>query len=148
VAEPSVFSRPAATLPLRTPERTFAAVPSQVSHARQFLADLVGSHELADDATICLSEMATNAVIHSDSRNPGGTFGVRVTAGADFIRVEVTDAGGVWGRAEPPGDGLWGRGLAIVAALATSWGVTGGISDRTAWCEVRGTWANAASDVS
>ena len=148
MAESSVFPRPAATLPLRTHERTFAAVPSQVSHARQFLADLVGSHELADDATICLSELATNAVIHSDSRNPGGTFGVRVTAGADFICVEVTDAGGVWGSAELPGEGVWGRGLAIIAGLATSCGVTGGISGRTAWCEVRGTGANAASDVS
>jgi len=145
VAEPSVFARPAVA---RTWERTFAAVPSQVGHARQFLADLVGSHELADDATICLSELATNAVIHSDSRNPGGTFGVRVTADADFIRVEVTDAGGAWGRAELSGDGLWGRGLAIVAALATSCGVTGGTSGRTAWCEVRGTAASGTSHVS
>ena len=54
----------------------------------------MGSHELADDATICLSELATNAVIHSDSRNRGGTIGVRVTAGVDLIRVEVTDTGG------------------------------------------------------
>jgi serine/threonine-protein kinase RsbW len=147
VAEPSVSTRPAATLPLRTWERTFAAVPSQVSHARQFLADLVGSHELADDATICLSELATNAVIHSDSRNQGGTFGVRVIAGADYIRVEVTDAGGAWRPAELPSAGLWGRGLAIVAALATSCGVTGGASGRTAWCEVRAA-AKRASDVS
>jgi hypothetical protein len=52
--------------------------------------------------------------------------------------VEVTDAGGSWHRTELPGDGVCGRGLAIVAAIATSWGVTGGISGRTAWCEIDG----------
>jgi serine/threonine-protein kinase RsbW len=145
VAEPNVFTRPAGALPLRTCERTFSAIPGQVSHARRFLADLVGDSELSADVITCLSELATNAVIHSDSRKPGGTFSVRVAVGPGLIRVEVMDDGGAWRLVEPPGDGQRGRGLVIVAAFATCWGITTCTSGRTAWFEFH---RDAVSEVS
>ncbi len=38
-----------------------------------------------------LSELATNAVVHSRSGQPGGTFTVRAELGAQRLRVEVRD---------------------------------------------------------
>lgn len=124
-----VMPRPA------TVAAAFLATPSQVSCARRFLAELLGSSPLLDDAVLCLSELATNAVRHSASRQPGGRFLVRATAGPVSVRVEVTDAGGRWdGR--PDHAGRSGRGLAIVAALAAGWGITGDDSARTVWFEI------------
>src|SRR5258708_855649 len=128
--------RPTPGLPLRTCDRTFAAVPGQVRHARRFLAAAVSDPRLADDALTCLSELATNAVIHSDSRIPGGIFRVRVSSNPELIRVEITDAGGQWPHASTPSEDQRGRGLAIIAALATSWAITAHVSGRTAWCEL------------
>jgi hypothetical protein len=51
----------------------------------------------ADDVILCVSELAANAVLHSNSRRPGGTFTVRIEScpGA-YIRIEVEDDGGPW----------------------------------------------------
>jgi anti-sigma regulatory factor (Ser/Thr protein kinase) len=38
-------------------------------------------------------ELATNAVLHSASRNPGGTFTVRASIFDDHVRIEVEDNG-------------------------------------------------------
>jgi serine/threonine-protein kinase RsbW len=117
---------------------TFSATPSQVSCARRFLADLLAASPLLDDAVLCLSELATNSVRHSASRHPGGRFRVTASVGPADVRVEVTDAGGPW-ETQPAPVGYSvrsGHGLAIVAALATRWGITGGDSARTVWFEI------------
>ncbi|GEM_PF-1671424 len=59
-------------------------------------------------------------------------------------RVEVRDAGGPWrprGGGAAPGagpafPGARGNGLAIVAALCTRWGISGGEDGRVAWFEI------------
>jgi len=125
---------------LRTPpvsvSRTFAATPASVRQARRLLADLLVGSPACADAVLCLSELATNAVLHSASARPGGTFAVHAEATGDGFRVEVRDAGGIWD-ARPP-DENDGHGLAIVAALAARWGVIGGDAARTVWFEIAG----------
>ena len=101
--------------PVITWARTFPAVPAQVREARRFLAGLLDGGPAAGDALICLSELASNAVVHSRSSQPGGTFTVRVQLAGQRLRVEVCDQGGPWhspGRAssgEPGGRGLTHR---------------------------------------
>jgi serine/threonine-protein kinase RsbW len=114
-------------------EKAFPGTAEQVAHARQFLAGILGGCPARDDAILCLSELASNSVLHSRSAQPGGMFSVRVIRGASAVRVEVADQGGPWRGAD--GDPARGRGLAIVACLASSWGVTGSDAGRTAWCE-------------
>ena len=115
--------------------RTFSAAPAQVAQARHFLASLLGTSALRDDAVLCLSEVATNAVRHSASRHPGGTFEVRATVVGGGLRVEVSDAGGPWPGEPEPGVEP-GHGLAIVAALASRWGIDGDDGARTVWFEI------------
>jgi anti-sigma regulatory factor (Ser/Thr protein kinase) len=92
-----------------------------------------------DDAVLAVSELITNAVLHGD-----GPVEVRVSHRPGLLRVEVTDDG----RAVPLprhaglGDER-GRGLHIVDAVTSRWGVAPKRSGRgkTVWFEVRETVA-------
>jgi len=95
-----------------------------VSQARCFLASLLVGSPAVSDALVCLSELATNAIQHSNSRRPGGTFTVRVSLHPGCLRVEVEDEGGPW-LPRHHGDRQGGRGLQIVSALATGWHISG-----------------------
>ena len=125
----------ASLTPTRTWMRTFPAAASQIRHARVFLTAVIPGHPLADDAALCLSDIATNAVMHSNSRQAGGTFTVRITHCPSHLRVEVEDQGGPWTPSQE-GDGRRGRGLLIVTQLATAWGTSGGITARAVWFEI------------
>lgn len=85
----------------------------------------------ADDATLCLSEMATNAIMHSNSRKIGGHFTVHAAIHADLLRVEVRDEGGPWTWPLRSRDGQHGRGLLLVAQLTHDWGRSG--DSTTGW---------------
>lgn len=117
-------------LPVLLGERRFAAQPAQVGAARRFLAALLAGVPVAAEAVLCLSELASNAITHSRSGDPGGWFTVRASHAGGLIRVEVEDQGGPWapgGNADVEG----GRGLLIVAELATAWGRSG--SSEAGW---------------
>src|SRR3984957_19873420 len=116
--------------------RGFAAQPIQLAHARRFIAGVLSGFGAADDIILCVCELASNAVLHSCSREPGGQFTVRISVSpGGRIRAEVVDRGGPW-NPEPARDEERGRGLLIVDALATRWGVTGSDAGRSAWLEL------------
>jgi serine/threonine-protein kinase RsbW len=126
--------------------RTFSGLPGQVSAARRWLAQMIAGFAAVDDVLLACSELATNAIMHSDSGLPGGTFTVRLAIRQDIVRVEVLDQGGPWlGRQETPGcegeeaedASQCGRGLTIVAAITDAWGISGDHEGRTTWCEIR-----------
>ena len=122
----------AASPDVRAPAATY---PGRPEHLRQVRADarqLLAGCPVADEVILCLSELAANAVLHSDSRRPGGTFTVRIEScpGA-YIRIEVEDDGGPWLAPAPdPGSG---RGLDIVGVLAAEWGAATSPPGRTVW---------------
>jgi serine/threonine-protein kinase RsbW len=128
--------RPQVTAPARTWTREFPARPEQVGQARGFLAVTLEGCPVADDAVLCLSELASNSVLHSRSRRPGGTFTVRAEVrDGDYVRVEVHDEGGPWN--EPCGADGRAHGLAIVRHLAAACG-TGGdaLTGWIAWARI------------
>ena len=107
-----------AALPGLARSCTFAGRAECVREARQFVGGVVRDCPAADDAVLCLSELAANAVAHSDSGKPGGKFTVSVVgAGGDRVRVEVEDDGGRWD-CSLRDSGQHGRGLLIVCRLA------------------------------
>ncbi|MFI6876400.1 ATP-binding protein [Streptomyces sp. NPDC050400] len=99
-------------------------------------------HPYGSDAsealTLVTAELAANAVRHG--RVPGRDFRVRLLAYGDrSLRVEVTDQRGE--RLPEPGGrgGDGGRGLVLVEALATRWGVRAhapGEPGKTVWAEL------------
>ena len=126
--------------------RTFPGLPGQVPVARQWLAQMIDGFGAAEDVLLACSELATNAIMHSDSGLPGGKFTVRLAIRQDIVRVEVLDEGGVWtGRPQmhrfegelAEDASQCGRGLTIVAAITDAWGISGDHEGRTTWCEIR-----------
>jgi hypothetical protein len=115
-------------------EKKFPARRDQVREARQFLAGLLDGCPAADDMVFVASELAANAVLHSASSQPGGTFTITTDIHpGDHVRIEVRDQGGPWNQAHHH-DGR-PHGLDIIATLATSHGASG--DPLTGWT----TWA-------
>lgn len=50
----------------------------------------------AEDAVLLASELATNAITHSASGQPGGTFTIRVHIQGGCIHAQVEDQGSTW----------------------------------------------------
>ena len=110
-------------------EQVLPARPDQVQVARAFIAAILPACPAAGDAVLCVSELATNAVLHSASRHPGGTFTVRAIIFDHHARIEVEDDGGVWD--EHPHRDSRPHGLDIVRELVADCGRHG--SPLTGW---------------
>ncbi|MFD0529893.1 ATP-binding protein [Kitasatospora arboriphila] len=126
----------------------FPGVPESVRAARRMVREALGPSAGAEDAALVVSELVTNAVVHSRS-GAGGVLWVEVRRRHGTVRVSVTDGGTADGPAphgplhplphRPPVDaGDFGRGLRIVDALAARWGSVGEAADgrRTVWAEL------------
>src|SRR5262249_12583109 len=94
----------------------------------------------------CVSELAANAISHTRSGQPGGTFTVSVHDGGDTARIAVTDASSTAApRARGPRPASRrGRGLAIVAALSAAWGYEGTGGGQVTWCHIHASDTTAA----
>ena len=110
-----------------TARRRFPGLPSQIAHARRFVArQLTASPELTT-ATLLTSELATNAISHSASGHNTGKFEVSVHTAPGWARIEVKDLGNMNEAPQPqhrtPYDTAeHGRGLDLVEALSSKWG--------------------------
>lgn len=107
----------------RASARAFRARPDQVGMARALVREVLGDTPITGDAVLICSELATNAILHSASSQPGGSFTVRVEVRpGDHTWIEVHDQGGRWVH-RPRANG--GRGLAMVDELASHWDIRG-----------------------
>ncbi len=132
----SLQPRSQASLPLL---RVLPGLPESASTARRLARDLLGAaHPALDTVALLVSELVTNAVMHSLSALPGGTVTLALCPGPTGVLIEVCDNGGPaspWVAA--PGDGAeHGYGLLLVDALADSWGTVVGPEGRLTWCRV------------
>lgn len=104
-------------------QRFFASAPASVGLARDFADKSLlawGLDVLGDDVRLCVSELATNAVVHA---NHDG-FLVRLAIDSSYLHLEVHDQHPRWPEIRlPTHDVTSGRGLHLVAALSVGWGV-------------------------
>jgi anti-sigma regulatory factor (Ser/Thr protein kinase) len=115
---------------------TIPGRPDQVSAARTFVAKLLGDAEPATDVAVLLvSETVTNAVLHSNSRRPGGTVTVTAVESGGGVRIEVADGGSQQSFPVVKGDGCvsGGHGLFLVQSLASQWGYLRDEFSTTVW---------------
>jgi anti-sigma regulatory factor (Ser/Thr protein kinase) len=99
---------------------TYPRRADQVHHVRRAIAKHLAGCPAADDAVLIASELAANAILHSQSRT--GRFTVRAELHPDHVRIEAEDRGGPWRRRQPDGRP---HGLDVVQALTglDGWGV-------------------------
>jgi anti-sigma regulatory factor (Ser/Thr protein kinase) len=119
---------------------TLAGRAERARAARAFVSEVLGpGHPCGDVAVLLVSEIFGNSVRHSGSGAPGETVTVAVIAGDDVVRVEVTDrAGRGTPKLRPVGrDAEGGRGLQLVAGLATRWGWRRRGGRTVTWFELR-----------
>ena len=89
------------------------------------------TEEVRDDAALLLTEVVANGVIHAGTR-----MQIDLSVDSDLLRVEVRDDSPY-----PPvhrvADEHGGRGVLILNALASNWGVVGHPGDgKTVWFEL------------
>ena len=113
--------------------RRFEPTLFSAGAARRFVRESLLSWGLLDllpEAELVVSELATNAVVHTGQRF---TVAVRRLEG-DRVRLEVSDASkkrpAIKGEVS---EATSGRGLRIVSAVADEWAVLGGPGGKTVW---------------
>jgi hypothetical protein len=102
-------------------EVTIGKDPDAVPRARQFVrSSLEGeARDLVSDAELVVTELVTNAALHGEP-----PIVVRLIQIGSSVRLEVEDAGRTLPvQGAERNDAMTGRGLALVAATASSWGV-------------------------
>ena len=88
------------------------------------------SGDVCDDAALVVTELVANVVDHA-----GTSCRLRVDADGPELRIEVRD----FHPSPPPQPGpvdlsaVRGRGLQVVAALSTRWGVTEFVDGKCVW---------------
>jgi anti-sigma regulatory factor (Ser/Thr protein kinase) len=119
--------------------RAYPGVPGQIGKARADVAQFLEGCPAAADTVLCLSELTSNAILHSRSGQPGGHFGVQVEGRAgEWVRVAVDDDGGPWAAGQADDDIEHGNGLEIICALSADMGISDAGPRRVVW--FRCTW--------
>jgi anti-sigma regulatory factor (Ser/Thr protein kinase) len=99
--------------------------PEEVARARRWTRDVLRNSPCADDAALIVTELSTNAVLHTNTdataEQPPPAFYVSLSVSEALVSISVTDSGGTKTAPtieHPDASETHGRGLAMVTALA------------------------------
>lgn len=118
------------------PEIALPGLASMVPVARRAVRALLTGSPHVDDAELIVSELASNAVLHTRSALEGGLFRLVVESKSGWARLEVHDEGALPRQRDAQDDGETGRGWELVAALAARWGHDGAPAGACTWAEL------------
>ena len=119
--------------------RRFDRRPEEVAAARRFVVTgLARGSEAWETAQLLVSETVTSAIDQSAPDAGSGTLEVGYALDGGRLLVEVSDDGGParLRRRIHAVRSAGGRGLELVRALASRWGVSESSAGRTIWFEV------------
>jgi anti-sigma regulatory factor (Ser/Thr protein kinase) len=147
-------------------DRLFWGHPAQVRAARRFVVASLAPCPVAVDrdlVALLVSELVTNAVVHSASGRADGTLLVGYQLAHDELnpkrlrlRVEVRDLGGPTNPRRCPHalESSGRRGLEVVEVLANRWGIDRHPRGRAVWFELElalldrgGAWSDPPTEV-
>ena len=87
---------------------------------------------ISDDAALVVTELVTNAVRHG-----GSAFRLQLSRTAGAFRIEVVDDGEGTPEPQPPDtEAEGGRGIMLVDAMSSSWGVENVPQGKLVWAEI------------
>jgi serine/threonine-protein kinase RsbW len=128
------------TSPLFWWAREFPGSTDQVGGARGWLEELLPGCEPLDDLSLLVSELCTNAVLHTNSGKPGGKFSLTIEWTPVAVKALILDQGSSTVPKIPPGNDGWdeeyGRGLFLVDQIADHWDTTDLPDGRLVWLEI------------
>ncbi|MGA5701715.1 ATP-binding protein [Peterkaempfera bronchialis] len=94
----------------------------EIGRTRRWTRDILRDYPCADEAELIASELATNAITHTQSGRPHGLFTVMLTWAPGIVVMAVSDSGSIHipHVRQTDDDATTGRGLALVRALSHS----------------------------
>ena len=119
--------------------KRFARRPEEVAAARRFVrGGLARGSDAWETAQLLVSETVTSSLDQASPARGSGTLEVGYAVIGCRLRVEVSDDGGParLRRRIHAVRSAGGRGLELVRALASRWGVRESSAGRTIWFEV------------
>jgi len=120
----------------RSEAARFEADVSTVPRARDFVRRWLrewGADHFFDEASLVVTELATNAVLHAAS-----PYEVRLSHAEGVVRIEVADGDTGTPEPQPFSDvAETGRGIVLVSALSASWGIEDEPRGKVTWAELR-----------
>ena len=106
--------------------------PREARHLVRDLLEQWELFELTDDAGLVVTELVANAVEHAESGCQ-----LVVTRFDEGVRIEVRDGGSGTPEPQPVNvNAEGGRGLLIIAALSSAWGIDDADHGKTVWVEL------------
>ncbi|MCU1678737.1 MAG: putative anti-sigma regulatory factor, serine/threonine protein kinase [Frankiales bacterium] len=116
-------------------ECAWPATPQSVRSARRFVEEQLddwGASGHAWAAITVVSELATNAVLHARTE-----FVVAIELDGPRLHVRVADgAAAIPVRRRYEVEAATGRGIALLEALASDWGIEASDGGKVVWCTV------------
>jgi anti-sigma regulatory factor (Ser/Thr protein kinase) len=116
-------------------EAVFPADVASAAAARRFAASVLrswGCDAHVDAAQLLVSELVVNSVLHA-----GSPVTVRLVLGPRALHVEVADTSASVPQVQPVDpERVTGRGMLIVDALASSWGVRPDGTGKVVWFDL------------
>ncbi|SEO96136.1 Serine phosphatase RsbU, regulator of sigma subunit [Actinacidiphila rubida] len=128
---------PGTTHAPRVHQYVHQADPEGLADARAALRQALsgwGLAALADDVELAAGELLVNVLLHTEG---GAVLTLEVLPEpVRRVRLSVQDRSSVWPRRRSPGEAATsGRGLLMIEALATRWGVEPRGDGKAVWCE-------------
>ncbi|WP_448319019.1 ATP-binding protein [Streptomyces sp. CO7] len=132
----------AGCVPMKPWELPFLAEPREIAGLRRVMRlhlGLWGLAHLVDAAQLCVSELVSNVIAHVGQEVPTSLL---ISMRDAFLRIEVRDPDGGTlptldqERADPEAGEESGRGLLLVSALSSRWGVERLPDGKAVWCEL------------
>jgi anti-sigma regulatory factor (Ser/Thr protein kinase) len=109
-------------------QRDFEPEPKSAQAVRRFVEGALAGDPLLDDILLTASEFAANVIRHARTR-----FTVRLISSDDRVRVEVSDGSSIIPAVEDLSESY--RGLRMIDAVSTQWGVDATENGKTVWAE-------------